>query len=125
MLLSAGIIRALIAMGLPAAAAAVLETLYSHGRPMSLDEISRATGYARSHVHAMLRILEERLAVKRVIARRRVLYVADPQALEKLLASHIRNLRESLEEAGHSGLRSASLLAETLRRLEEELSGRR
>ncbi len=120
---AAGIVRLLVALGLPVAAARVAGILLEEDRPLSLDELSRRTGYAKSHVHAMLRLLESRLVVRRHYAGRRILYSTDPRGIERLIMNHIRELLEALEEADERVRERLGRVVHMLKRIEEEAGG--
>ncbi len=86
--------------GLPMAAASILATLLIESRPMDLNELSHLTGYAKSHLSAMTRLLEERRLIERIRLRgKKVLFKAKKEAIVSLLRNHIDELRKALRSA--------------------------
>jgi len=65
---------------------AVLEALTQALQPMSLAEIATATGLDQSTVHRLLKVLDERQYVVRIVATRR--YCASPKLLHPLPLLH-------------------------------------
>ncbi len=115
---------------LPLAASIALSTLLREARPMSLGELSVATGYAKSHLSAALRLLEERSLVVRTHRRgRRIFFSAKSGVVKRLVREHLldlkRGISRSLSELGESlpvkeGLRVVEKEIEALvKRLEE------
>ncbi len=83
---------------LPKVAALALSVLLVESRPMSLSEISKATGYAKSHLSEALKLLESSSLVERVVRGRRVAFRPRKKAVELLLRKHLQDLRRSLNE---------------------------
>ncbi len=91
------IVKFLKMLGLPIASAIVLAVLLLESRPLSLDDLRRRTGYAKSHLSSSLRLLEEKLLIERIIGpRRRVLFRVRRDALVRLLHEHLSELREGI-----------------------------
>jgi len=108
-------------VGLPAAAAAILATLLIESKPMDLDELSSKTGYAKSHLSSMLRLLEEKLLIEKIPGKsRKVYFKAKRDALTKIIHQHLRRIRNSLRDTLaelHDGLTEFK----ELERIEREL----
>ncbi len=84
-------------LGLPTVAATVLATLLSETRPLSLTELSRKTGYAKSHLSTHLRYLVFNGLVSIVRQGRRTLYYARREVLADILARHLNELRTRID----------------------------
>lgn len=116
---SYGIIKFLMLTGLPMAAASILATLLIESRPMDLNELSHLTGYAKSHLSAMARLLEERKLIERIRLRgKKVLFRAKKEAIVSILRNHIDELRKAL----HSASSELEIHMESISRLEHGLS---
>ncbi len=95
--IAVNIIKLLKMLGLPIAAAVILTVLLIESKPMSLDDLRRKTGYAKSHLSSSLRLLEEKLLIERIIGpRRRVWFCVKRDALLKLLREHFSELKDYL-----------------------------
>ncbi|RLF02681.1 MAG: hypothetical protein DRJ64_09060 [Thermoprotei archaeon] len=106
--------------GLPLVAAVAISKLVKESRPMSLTELSRATGYAKSHLSIALRLLEEKRMVTRMKSKgRRVLFVASRNAVLKLVREYIMELKNEITYL--SSEFSSQPLGKKLMRFEEEL----
>ncbi len=81
---------------LPKVAALVLSVLLIESRPMSLSEISIATGYAKSHLSSALKLLESSSLVERVVYGKKVLFKPRKKALENLVRKHMEDISRSL-----------------------------
>jgi DNA-binding transcriptional regulator GbsR (MarR family) len=81
---------------LPKVAALALSVLLIESRPMSLSEISSATGYAKSHLSSALKLLESSSLVERVVYGREVLFKPRKEALERLVRKHVEDISSSL-----------------------------
>ena len=107
-------------LGMPTSSSIVLATLLAESRPMGLDELCERTGYAKSHLSASLRLLEERRLVERVAAKgRRVLFRVREGALSRLLHEHLSELSHSIRRVVEEGREIG--VGEKLGRLEREL----
>jgi len=114
-----GMIKFLTLTGLPIAAASILAVLLAESRPMDLNELSHLTGYAKSHLSAMTRLLEERKLIERIRLRgKKVLFRAKKEAIVSILRNHIDELREAL----HSASTELEIYMESISQLEHRLS---
>lgn len=94
------IIRLLTMTGLPIAPATILATLITEKRPLDLSELSRLTGYAKSHLSTMIRLLEEKKLVERIqLSGRRVVFKVKKDALASVIHNHLDELRLTLHHA--------------------------
>lgn len=86
-------------IGLPATAALVLAILIVEGKPLSLKELSKRTGYAKGHLSSILQSLEGRKLIEKVYERRRKLLVkVRRNVVHNLLREHLTTLRETIRE---------------------------
>ncbi len=93
------IVRFLVLIGLPLVAARILSVLIMEGRPLSLDELSRKTGYVKSHISTTLKYLEEKLVIEKIYGKRKKLMVKLKEgALKNLLMDHIEKLKNHINE---------------------------
>ncbi len=114
-----GLVKFLVLTGLPVAAASILAILLVESRPMDLNELSRLTGYAKSHLCTMARLLEERRLIERIRLRgKRVLFRARKEAIVAILRSHISELRDALRSASSE----LDIYRESIVRLEHGLT---
>lgn len=97
-----GIVKFLVLTGLPIAAASILAVLLKEKRPMDLNELSSLTGYAKSHLSTMARLLEEKKLIERIRLRgKKVLFRAKKEAVSSILWNHLYELKEALQNASH------------------------
>lgn len=93
------LVKLLELFGLPLVAARILSVLLMEGRPLSLEELSRRTGYVKSHVSTALRYLEEKLLIERIYGKRRKLIIRLREgALRDLVREHIERIKTSIHE---------------------------
>jgi DNA-binding transcriptional regulator GbsR (MarR family) len=82
---------------LPFAAALVLSILIRSGKPLALGELVEATGYAKSHLSSVLRLLEEKSLVERIrVSGRKYLFRARTEGMVTLIREHLSELRAHL-----------------------------
>ncbi len=114
-------IKLLRLLGLPLAAATALAVLLLESRPLSLSELSKKTGYAKSHLSNAVRLLEEKLLIERIVLpRKKVLFKAKKEALIKLLRNHLAELRNSLQNV-IDNVKAHDILAHEVYLLEKNL----
>lgn len=92
------LVNILVALGLPIVAATALAVLLVETTPLSLSELSKKTGYAKSHLSPHLRMLAFNGLVEIIRRRRQVLYKARPEAFIDLIHSHLSDLQVGLEQ---------------------------
>jgi len=95
------LINILVALGLPIVAATALAVLLVEATPLSLSELSKKTGYAKSHLSPQLRMLAFNGLVEIIRKRRQVLYKARHEAFIDLIHGHLSDLQASLEQVAH------------------------
>ena len=94
-----GLVDLLGFMGLPRVAAMALAILLLEGRELSLSELVRRTGYAKSHLSTYLRTLAANGLVECVYSGRRVLYRVNKRGVVRLLKNHLESLKTRLDMA--------------------------
>ncbi len=83
---------------LPFAAALVLSTLIRERKPLALNELVEATGYAKSHLSAALRLLEEKYLIERIRVRgRKHLFRVRAEGVIALIRDHLSEIRAYLK----------------------------
>ncbi len=126
---SYGLIRFLRLTGLPLGAASILAILLIESRPMDLNELSRLTGYAKSHLSSMARLLEEKKLIERIVVRgRKVVFRARREAIIDTLRHHLSELRSALQNISHelkADMDHISVLERSLSELIARLEGDR
>ncbi len=91
------LINLLTMLRLPFAAALVLSTLIREGKPLALNELVEATGYAKSHLSSALRLLEEKYLIERIRVRgRKHLFRARAEGVIALVREHLSEIRAYL-----------------------------
>ncbi len=114
-------IKLLRLLGLPLAAASALTVLLLESRPLSLSELSKKTGYAKSHLSNAIRLLEEKLLIERIVLpKKKVLFKAEKRALIKLLRNHLAELRSSLQNV-IDNVKARDILTHEVHLLEKSL----
>ncbi len=83
---------------LPFAAALVLSTLIRERKPLALNELVEATGYAKSHLSSALRLLEEKYLIERIRVRgRKHLFRVRAEGVIALIRDHLSEIRAYLK----------------------------
>ncbi len=83
-------------LGLPMAAAAALAVLLVEGVPLGLSELSRKTGYAKSHLSQYLRTLASHGLVRIERRGKRYYYIASINGLIKYVDRRIEELGDNI-----------------------------
>jgi len=123
------LVNLLTMLRLPFAAALVLSTLIRKGRPLALNELAEATGYAKSHLSSALRLLEEKCLIERIRVRgRKYLFRAKSGSVISLLREHLGEIRAYLrfvanEFEDEDVLNAVRMLENELRSLLSRLEG--
>ncbi len=84
-------------LGLPSGAAAALAVLIVENSPLGLNELSRKTGYAKSHLSLYMKTLASRGLVELIRDGRRLYYKASNNALFNLLREHIDRIKVAID----------------------------
>lgn len=106
-------------LGLPLGAAAALAILIVEGTPLGLGELSRKTGYAKSHLSLYMKTLASRGLVELVRDGRRIYYRASSSALMRLLRDHFAGIKTAIDST--SSIIRDETLSSSLRELAREL----
>lgn len=85
-------------LGFPPVAGVVLAVLLTSRTPLSLTELSRKTGYAKSHLSQTLKLLHARDIVDFYVERKKKYFIVNNQGLLKALKDHIHVLIDSLNQ---------------------------
>ncbi|MET1160658.1 MAG: helix-turn-helix domain-containing protein [Thermoprotei archaeon] len=94
-----GLVNLFRILGLTTVAAYALAILIIENRALTLEELSRKTGYAKSCVHTHLRTLVARGLVDSIRRGRRVKYRARIDGIRKLLHDYFESLKKHLSLA--------------------------
>jgi len=94
-----GLAALLWSVGLTPVAAAALALLLIERRELSLTEIARRIGYAKSHVSAHLKVLAGSGLVECKYAGRKIVYRARESAVADLLRNYFASLKNRLDTA--------------------------
>ncbi len=94
-----GIIDLLGFIGLPRVAAVALAILLYEQKGLTLSELVRRTGYAKSHLSTYLKTLAANGLVECIYSGRRVVYRARKQGVIKLLKNHLESLKHRIDYA--------------------------
>ena len=125
-----GLIKLFRCIGLSNVAAHVLSTLLLENKPLSLDELSDKSGYAKSHISSALTLLENMVLIEKIHGKRRKLLVkVNENIIRRLLKEHLVKLKKILHrihrEVNNQYIsREASGLAEELSKLIDRLDVR-
>jgi len=93
----------------------IMTLLLLSNRALSLRELSELTGYGKSRVSEIMKVLEARGLVEVSIDKKRTYYRARIDALIRHVEEHVRSLARSLEEAHReSGIRDFLEIASKL-----------
>ncbi len=84
-------------LGLPSGAAAALAVLIIENCPLGLNELSRKTGYAKSHLSLYMKTLASRGLVELIRDGRRLYYRASNNALFSLLREHLNRIKVAID----------------------------
>ncbi len=103
------LIMLLAKLGLPLGAATALAVLLIEKTPMCLSELSRKTGYAKSHLSIYLRTLASKRLVEINRYGRRIYYRASNNALSRLLKEHFESIYLTLQYIKQSSSMSDEL----------------
>ena len=114
------LVNLLVMLRLPFVAALVFSTLIRESRPLTLNELAEATGYARSHVYSALRFLEERHLIERIRIRdKKHLFRARAKGVIALVREHLSEIHMYLRSVADE-LKNEYVL-NAMRILEEDL----
>ncbi|ADV64907.1 helix-turn-helix domain-containing protein [Desulfurococcus mucosus] len=114
-----GLLTLLSLIGLKPNMARIIAILLLSNKALSLSEVCNATGYAKSRVSEIMRILEAKGLVEVSIVKKKAYYKVRVEALRKHIEEHLERLARSLEEAHReSGVRDFMEIAEAVRRLQ-------
>lgn len=91
------LIELLTFLGLPMVAASALAVLIKESIPLTLNELSEKTGYAKSHLSMHLKHLVFNGLVKIRQVGRKKLYYAEREVLTHLLSRHLNELKIRIE----------------------------
>ncbi len=86
-------------LGMPRVAAVALAVLLSESKALSLTELSRKTGYAKSHLSTHLKILAIHGLVVVVRDKKKILYSANRRSVVNMIRNHLDRLRIMIETA--------------------------
>ncbi|MGB9827149.1 hypothetical protein IMZ38_05115 [Thermosphaera chiliense] len=92
------LVKLMTLLGLPPVAGIILSVLLTSGTPLDLTELSRKTGYAKSHLSQTLKLLYAREIVDFYVERKKKYFIVNNQGLLKALREHINNLIDSLNQ---------------------------
>ncbi len=92
------LVKLMTLLGLPPIAGIILAVLITSKTPLDLTELSRKTGYAKSHLSQTLKLLHAQEIVDFYVERKRKYFIVNKQGLLKALREHINNLIDSLDQ---------------------------
>lgn len=92
------LVKLMTLLGLPPVAGIILSVLLTSGTPLDLTELSRKTGYAKSHLSQTLKLLYAREIVDFYVERKKKYFIVNNQGLLKALREHINSLIDSLNQ---------------------------
>lgn len=96
------LVKLMTALGFPPVAGVVLAVLIASQTPLNLTELSKKTGYAKSHLSQTLKLLHARRIVDSYVDKKKKYYVINKQGLMKELEEHIEIILESLHHLSSS-----------------------
>ncbi|WP_052833641.1 hypothetical protein [Staphylothermus hellenicus] len=111
----------LMFLGLPGVAASALAVLIKESIPLSLNELSQKTGYAKSHLCTHLKHLAFNGLVKVKKVGRKKLFYTDGDTLARLILKHLSELKSRIDFAASETNNSelSNILLSYSRRLHE------
>ena len=113
------ITRLMTLLGFSPVVASIISILLREKRPLTLNELSEKTGYAKSHLSYAIRVLEDKLLVELKRGKRRRIFISlRPEGLEKVIREHIREIKDHLKALVES---SSTDLSKRLDHLIKEL----
>ncbi|MEM2009296.1 MAG: MarR family transcriptional regulator [Thermosphaera sp.] len=95
-------IKLMTALGFPPVAGVVLAALITSKTPLNLTELSRRTGYAKSHLSQTLKLMHARNVVESYVEKKKKYYVLNMKGLLKELEQHIDNILDSLHHLSNN-----------------------
>jgi len=126
------LVQLLTYLGMPSVAATALAVLISETTPLSLSELAKKTGYAKSHLSPHLKILAANGLISMVRSKKKIIYTARKESIIMLLRSHLENLKAMVNSVSHTLVdqeirpilnRLSNKLEEVLRELEGGYNG--
>lgn len=107
-------------IGLPRVAAIALAVLLQEPEGLTLADLVRRTGYAKSHLSTYLKTLAVNGLVEYMYSGKRIIYRARKKVVIKLLKNHLESLRHRIDFA--SKTLHDHELTRVLRNLSEKIS---